>query len=112
MADTPTSLDTPSPLKVRLLLERHQREVRAEKEAVEESHKQVQEAVRDAAVLRAKLKAIEGWRENEIHALRAAGGDAVNSIKVRTQGIVGPIHVPMQAIPGGISFLFDISPCQ
>ncbi|CAN0449105.1 unnamed protein product, partial [Pylaiella littoralis] len=66
---------------VRLLLERHERELRAEQEAVEASRVEVREAIRDAAILRAKLGAIEGWRDHEILVLRTAGRDAVDSLK-------------------------------
>lgn len=67
---------------IRLLLGRHERELRAREDAVEASRVEVREAVRDAAILRAKLEAIEGWRDHEILALRTAGRDAVNSLKV------------------------------
>lgn len=49
---------------------------------MEASRVEVREAVRDAAILRAKLEAIEGWRDHEILALRTAGRDAVCSLKV------------------------------
>lgn len=49
---------------------------------MEASRVEVREAVRDAAILRAKLEAIEGWRDHEILALRTAGRDAVSSLKV------------------------------
>lgn len=65
------------------MLGRHERELRAGQEAVEASRAEVREAVRDAAILRAKLEAIEGWRDCEILALRTAGRDAVNSLKAR-----------------------------
>lgn len=67
---------------VRLLLERHSRELKAEEEKVEAAQVQVREAVREAVILRAKLQAIEGWRDHEIVVLRAAGRDAVDSLKV------------------------------
>lgn len=57
--------------------------MRAEQEAVEASRVEVREAVRDAAILRAKLGAIEGWRDHEILVLRTAGRDAVDSVKVK-----------------------------
>lgn len=50
---------------------------------MEASRVEVREAVRDAAVLRAKLGAIEGWRDHEILVLRTAGRDAVDSVKVK-----------------------------
>jgi len=73
--------------KVRLLLGRHERELRAGQEAVEASRAEVREAVRDAAILRTKLEAIEGWRDREILVLRTAGRDAVNSLKVVCSGL-------------------------
>lgn len=69
-------------LKVRLLIERHQRELRTEHEKVEVSRVEVCEAVREVAILKAKLGAIEGWRDHEIFALRTAGRDAVDNLKV------------------------------
>lgn len=73
--------------KVRLLLDRHERELCVEREAVEESHKQVHDAVRDATILRTRLEAIEGWRHHEILALRTASRDTVDSLKVHNQSV-------------------------
>lgn len=53
-----------------------------EQEAVESSCVRVREATRDVAILKAKLRAIEGWRDHEILTLRTAGKDAVDSLKV------------------------------
>lgn len=58
------------------------RELLAKQEAVEESRVEVRGAVREAAILKAKLQAIEGWRNHEILALRAAGRDAADNLKV------------------------------
>lgn len=69
-------------LEVRLLLERHSRELRAEEEKVEAAQVKVREAVREVVILRAKLQAIEGWRDHEIIVLRSAGRDSVDSLKV------------------------------
>ncbi|CAM9262946.1 unnamed protein product, partial [Ectocarpus fasciculatus] len=66
---------------VRLLLGRHARELRVEREAVESSCVRVREATRDVAILNAKLAAIEGWRDHEILTLRTAGREAVDSLK-------------------------------
>ncbi|CAN0120353.1 unnamed protein product [Scytosiphon promiscuus] len=66
---------------VRLLLGRHERELRDGLEAVEVSRLEAREAARDAAILKAKLRAIEGWRDHEIQTLRDAGRDAVDSLK-------------------------------
>lgn len=68
--------------KVRLLLGRHERELRDGLKEVEASRVKAREAARDAAVLKAKLRAIEGWRDHEIQTLRDAGRDAVDSLKV------------------------------
>lgn len=73
--------------KVRLLLDRHERELCAEREAVEELREQVHDAVRDATILRARLEAIEGWRHHEILALRTASRDTVEGLKVRSQSV-------------------------
>ncbi|CAM9386389.1 unnamed protein product, partial [Ectocarpus sp. 8 AP-2014] len=66
---------------VRLLLGRHARELRVEQEAVESSCVRVCEAARDVAILKAKLGAIEDWRDHEILTLRTAGKEAVDSLK-------------------------------
>lgn len=68
---------------MRLLLGRHERELRNGLEAVKASRVEARESARDAAVLRAKLVAIEGWRDHEIQTLRNAGRDAAGSLKVR-----------------------------
>lgn len=68
--------------KVRLLLDRHRRELRTQEEAVDTCHTRVREAIRESIILRAKLEAIEGVRAHEILALRTAGRDAVDSLKV------------------------------
>ena len=80
----PAGLLYASDSKVRLLRERHERELRAKQEAVENLRRQVREAMRDANILRARLEAIEGWRDHEILALRTASQDAVVSLKVRS----------------------------
>lgn len=49
---------------------------------METAQVKVREAVREAVILRAKLQAMEGWRDHEIVVLRAAGRDAVDSLKV------------------------------
>lgn len=56
-----------------------------EKKAVEDSRVEVREATRDAFILKARLEAIEGWREHEIQVLRTAGRDAVENLKVKLQ---------------------------
>ncbi|CAM9647190.1 unnamed protein product, partial [Ectocarpus sp. 12 AP-2014] len=66
---------------VRLLLGRHARELRVEQEAVESSYVRVREAARDVTILKAKLGAIEGWRDHEILTLRTTGKEAVDSLK-------------------------------
>lgn len=66
-----------------------QREMLAKQEIVEESRAEVRGAVREAIILKAKLQAIEGWRNHEIIALRAAGRDAADNLKVYgTLGLV------------------------
>ena len=59
-----------------------QRELLAKQEVAEESRAEVRGAVREAIILKAKLQAIEGWRNHEILALRAAGRDAADNLKV------------------------------
>ncbi|CAN0152673.1 unnamed protein product, partial [Laminaria digitata] len=58
-----------------------QRELLAKQEVAEESRVEVRGAVRKAAILKAKLQAIEGWRDHEILALRAAGRDGADNLK-------------------------------
>lgn len=67
---------------MRLLLERHHRELRAEQELVEAARAEVREANREAFILKAKLEAIEEWRDHETLVLRYAGRDAVENLKV------------------------------
>lgn len=60
-----------------------------EQETVESSCVRVREATRDVAILKAKLAAIEGWRDHEILTLRTAGREAVDSLKVcRAVGVL------------------------
>lgn len=49
---------------------------------MEAAQVKVREAVREVVILRAKLQAMEGWRDHEIIVVRAAGRDAVDSVKV------------------------------
>lgn len=49
---------------------------------METSRVEIREAARETAIVKEKLKAIEGWRYHETHVLRAAGRDAVDSLKV------------------------------
>lgn len=67
---------------VRLLVERHQRELRAEQELVEGSRAEVREAKRHAFISKAKLEALQQCREHEISVLRNAGHDAAENLKV------------------------------
>lgn len=69
-------------LQVRLLLERHHRELRAEQELVEAARAEVRGADRQACILKAKLEAIQEWRHHETFVLRNAGRDAVENLKV------------------------------
>lgn len=59
-----------------------QRELLAKQEVVEGARVEVRGAVREAAILKEKLQAVEGWRNHEILALRAAGRDAADNLKV------------------------------
>lgn len=73
-----------APRQVRLLLERHKRELCAEQELVAISIVNVRQAKREAFILRARLEAVEGCRESEISALRNAGRDGFANLKVET----------------------------
>ncbi|CAM9414363.1 unnamed protein product [Discosporangium mesarthrocarpum] len=66
---------------VRLLIDLHLRELRSKQDSVEAAAMEVREARRAAGILRARLDALEGWRDSELASLRKAGQDAVHVLK-------------------------------